>query len=812
MAIVQRLGLGRGKLLFGLILVLAALAVAFAAWAAKGPARATAKPLMGAQVLVFSKTAGFRHDSIPTGQAALKDLAQKQGFSVTVTEDASVFTDDNLKTYDAVVFLNTTGDILDENQQAAFEHFIQSGGGLLGIHSATDTESDGKWPWYTKLIGGHFKHHPAIQEARLVVADPHNPAIAADPALVKKGELRFTDEWYDYRDVSPFLHHILKIDSQSYQGSQSQGISNMVWSNDFDGGRGFYIGLGHRNESYAEPIMQRLIIQGLTYAVGNKAKDYSKVRPAAERMTRETVVSNMNEPIAFDFLPDRSILIIQRGGELIHVDPTWGTRRTVGKVAFDSSNGEHGAYALAVDPGFAGNRILYIQHSKRGKGGKMMNRVGRFRLDVKAGRLTPVDTLIDIPIEDTCCHTGSGLLFNKAGELFITTGDNTNPWDKDVNGFAPLDNRPTGGDMDAGRSSGNTQDLRGKILRIRPKPAGGYTVPKGNLFASPKQGRPEIYAMGFRNPYSLAQDPKTGYLYLGDVGPDSSVDDENRGVRGHDEINEIKSPGNYGWPLFIGNNYPYHKHDFVTGANGPAFDPAHPVNPSARNTGMKVLPPARPALLYYPYNESSIFPELGTGGRSATAGGVYRRLKTPATTNLPVWYEGKLFISDFVRSYVKVVDFDNQGNVRQIVDLAPNVKIDNPIDMMFGPDGNLYVLAYGPKWNAPNPTSGLYRIVFRPGELEPVAVAVAEAPVSPALALLEDNSCLSCHQIDEDSVGPSYKKVAAKYHDRADAVDYVAGRIGAGSTGVWGGTHAMPAFEGISEDDRKVLATYILAQ
>ncbi len=808
MAIIRTIGLTPTKTLYGLVLALAALALAFAAWAATAPSR----PLMGKQVLVFSKTAGFRHDAIPTGQAAFKELAQQKGFSVTVTEDAAVFTDATLKTYDAVVFLNTTGDILNEDQQAAFERFIQSGGGLLGIHSATDTESDGKWPWYTKLIGGHFKHHPAIQEARLVVADPHHPAIAADPALVKKGEMRLTDEWYDYRDVSPFLHHVLKIDSQSYKGSQSQGISNMVWSNAFDGGRAFYIGFGHRNEVYAEPIMQRLMIEGLIYAVGKKEKDYGKVRPAAERMARETVISNMNEPIAFDFLPDRTVLIIQRGGDLVHVDPTWGSRRTVGTVAFDTSNGEHGAYALAVDPAFASNRIVYIQHSKRGKGGKMMNRVGRFRLDVKAGRLTPVDTLIDIPIEDTCCHTGSGLLFNKAGELFITTGDNTNPWNKDVNGFAPLDNRPTGTDIDAGRSSGNSQDLRGKILRIKPKPAGGYTVPKGNLFASPKQGRPEIYAMGFRNPYSLAQDPKTGFLYLGDVGPDSSVDDPNRGVRGHDEINEIKSPGNYGWPLFIGNNFPYHQHDFITGKNGPAFDPARPVNPSSRNTGLKVLPAPRPAMIYYPYNQSEIFPELGSGGRSATAGGVYRRSKTPATTNLPAWYDGKLFISDFVRSYVKVVDFDNQGNVRQIVDLAPHVKIDNPIDMMFGPDGNLYVLAYGPKWNAANPTSGLYRIVFRSGEVEPAAPPVAQIEISPAMALLEENTCLSCHQVDEDSVGPSYKKVAEKYRNRADAVDYIAGRIEKGSEGVWGSPHAMPAFAGISDADRKVIATYILAQ
>lgn len=768
--------------------------------------------LKGAQILVFSKTAGYRHASIEKGQATLQALAKQDGFSVTLSEDPALFRDEVLKTYDAVVFLNTTGDVLDPAQQAAFERYIQSGGGLLGLHSATDTEHDGNWPWFIKLIGANFKSHPAQAEARLVVADPQDKALAADPALIKAGGFRLMDEWYNFENVNPNIHRILDIDGASYKDAAATTINPMVWSNLFDGGRAYYIGLGHREEDYDLAAMRRLMIEGLTFAAGPRARDYGRIRPEPGRLVSEAVTTDMNEPVAFDFLPDRNVLIVQRGGDIIKVDTTWGTRKVLGVVATDQSNAEHGAFSIVVDPGFVTNRIIYVQFSKRGAAGKMQNRVGRFRIEAGTERLVPLDTLIDIPIEDNCCHTGNGLAFNARGELFITTGDNTNPWNKEVNGFAPIDNRPDAMETDALRSSGNTDDLRGKVLRIVPKAAGGYTIPKGNLFSDPRAGRPEIYAMGFRNPYSLAIDPVTGYLYIGDVGPDSSVDDATRGPRGQDEIDEVKSPGNYGWPLFIGNNMPYLAHDYVTGREGAAFDPARPVNASPRNTGARVLPAARPALVWYPYNQSTDFPELGTGGRSAVAGGIYHRPKAATADNLPAWYDGKLFISDFVRSYIKVVDFDGQGHVRQISDLSSNIAIDDPIDMMFGPDGHLYVLAYGPKWNAPNPTSGLYRIVFRPGE-QPKAVAAAPAvAASPALALMDANTCLSCHQLKEDSVGPAYTKVAAKYKGRTDAVAYVAGRIAAGSQGVWGSEHAMPAFDALSAEDRKTLAAFIMEQ
>lgn len=227
---------------------------------------AAAEDLKGARVLVMSKTAGYRHASIPAGQKALLDIAREQGFTVTFTEDAAQFNDGNLGQFDAVVFLNTTGDILDPAQQASFERYIGAGHGLLGIHAATDTETDGSWPWYTALIGARFKTHPRIQEARLVVTDPADRIVTGSPSLQGIEDFRITDEWYDFADGSAGRRPLIEIDRTSYEGSTAQGREAIVWRNQTAGGRAFYIGLGHGDETYASPIMHDLIVQGLRYA------------------------------------------------------------------------------------------------------------------------------------------------------------------------------------------------------------------------------------------------------------------------------------------------------------------------------------------------------------------------------------------------------------------------------------------------------------------------------------------------------------------------------------------------------------------
>jgi cytochrome c len=171
------------------------------------------------------------------------------------------------------------------------------------------------------------------------------------------------------------------------------------------------------------------------------------------------------------------------------------------------------------------------------------------------------------------------------------------------------------------RSAGNTNDLRGKILRIHPEPDGSYTIPAGNLFAKDTPGtRPEIYIMGCRNPYRITVDRPTGILYWGEVGPDADRD-STRGPRGYDEFNQARQAGNFGWPLFIGNSQAYTHVDFRNNEQLLGrFDPLRPINFSANNTGLRELPPAQNAFIWYPYDASPDFPAVGVGGRRPLVG------------------------------------------------------------------------------------------------------------------------------------------------------------------------------------------------
>ena len=199
---------------------------------------------------------------------------------------------------------------------------------------------------------------------------------------------------------------------------------------------------------------------------------------------------------------------------------------------------------------------------------------------------------------EECCHTGGSIAWDKNGNLYLSTGDNTNPHAS--NGYSPSDERPGRGPWDAQKSSANTNDLRGKIIRIKPQPNGTYTIPEGNLF--PKgtpQTRPEIYTMGHRNPFRISVDQKTGFVYWGEVGPDASNPDTTRGPAGHDEVGQARKAGNFGWPHFVGNNKAYHKYDFENKKSLPKWDATAPANTSPNNTGLQILPPAQNAFIWY---------------------------------------------------------------------------------------------------------------------------------------------------------------------------------------------------------------------
>ncbi|GDY46453.1 hypothetical protein SANT12839_073350 [Streptomyces antimycoticus] len=214
------------------------------------------------RVLVFSKTAGFRHDSIPDGIAAIQDLGAQGGFAVDATEDPAAFSPDNLARYDAVVFLSTTGDVLDATQQSAFEGYIQAGGGYVGVHAAADTEYD--WAFYGGLAGAYFQSHPAIQPATVDVEDRAHPATAHLGATWDR-----TDEWYNYRTNPRERAHVLAtLDESSYQGGSMGEDHPIAWCQEYQGGRAFYTGFGHTKESYADPAFRRHLLGGIRYATG----------------------------------------------------------------------------------------------------------------------------------------------------------------------------------------------------------------------------------------------------------------------------------------------------------------------------------------------------------------------------------------------------------------------------------------------------------------------------------------------------------------------------------------------------------------
>jgi type 1 glutamine amidotransferase len=219
------------------------------------------------KVLVFSKTAGFRHDAIPAGIAAIQKLGTENGFSVTATEDAAQFSTANLAQYQAVVWLSTTGDVLDAGQQTAFQSYIAGGGGYVGVHAAADTEYD--WPFYGGLVGAYFTSHPAIQQATVRVEDATNPATAHLPAAWVR-----TDEWYNYRtNPRSAVRVLMSLDESTYSGGSMAGDHPITWCQNYQGGRAFYTGLGHTQESYADTNFTRLLLGGIRFAGGAVTAD-----------------------------------------------------------------------------------------------------------------------------------------------------------------------------------------------------------------------------------------------------------------------------------------------------------------------------------------------------------------------------------------------------------------------------------------------------------------------------------------------------------------------------------------------------------
>lgn len=712
------------------------------------------------KVLVFSKTKGYRHEAIGVGKLTFLELGEKNGFDVDTTENADFFTEDSLKRYQAVVFLNTTQDVLDPVQQADFKRFIEAGGGFMGIHAAADTEYE--WPWYGDLLGAYFKSHPRTQQAKFKKAQ--------DSELVKNlpEEWIRTDELYNYKKISKDIKVLYTLDESSYEGGENGDYHPIAWYHEFEGGRSFYTGMGHTPESYADSLFRDHLLQGIKYVTGGPEKlDYSKAKtvraPEENRFTKTVLDFNLDEPTEMTILPDGQIIFIERKGAVKLYTPADGKVNVINTFSVGTKF-EDGMIGITADPNFATNNWIYIFYSHPERSA---NIVSRFVFkDGKIDEASEKEIIEVVTQRETCCHTGGSLAFGPQGNLFISTGDNTSPFESD--GYSPSDETQGRAPFDAQKSSANTNDLRGKVLRIHPERDGTYTIPEGNLFPKGEPNtRPEIYVMGCRNPYRISIDEKTGFLYWGDVGPDAGQNDSLRGPRGYDELNQAQKAGFFGWPYFIGNNYPYAKYDFGAKQVSGKWDPSAPVNESPNNTGKRELPAVSPSFIWYPYDKSEEFPMAKVGGRNAMAGPVYYSENFKGVeTAFPEYFDGKLMFFDWMRNWIYLASMNDKGAITDLEPFMPNTTFNNISDMAYGPDGKLYMIEYGTKWFSRNLDARLVRIDYNKGNRPPVAeLKVDKTSGSTPLAI----NFSADGSIDPDGDKLTYELTAAgKTHSSSD--------------------------------------------
>ncbi|MEO3925109.1 ricin-type beta-trefoil lectin domain protein [Micromonosporaceae bacterium B7E4] len=446
----------------------------------------------------------------------------------------------------------------------------------------------------------------------------------------------------------------------------------------------------------------------------------------------------MGEPIELSVLPDGKVLYINRGsssggGQVRLYNPATGSTTVALTLPLDARF-EDGLIGITLHPRFATNRWVYLFYSPVAT--PLVNRISRFTFNPSTLQLGGETKLIEWPTERRlCCHSAGSMTWDSNENLYFAVGDNTNSGG-DSAGMAPIDERP-GRDpqYDAQRTSGNTNDLRGKINRIHPEENGSYTIPAGNLFApGTAQTRPEIYIMGVRNPYRIWVDKKNANtLYWGEVGPDAGATIANRGPAAYDEYNRATAPGNHGWPYCGGPDVAYNDWNFATNAPRgwfPCGGSTGPVNDSPNNTGQRQLPPTRGALVWEQHGGSREWPALDNPGGCGSPNHAEVYHYDPnlnSEVKWPAYYDNKLIITEYCRNWIKEVQFDNgnprTGNPTVIEPVLAGMSFVHPIDMEFGPDGSLYLLEYGNGYFSGDVAAGLYKINYLAGGRSPTAVA-----------------------------------------------------------------------------------------
>ena len=461
---------------------------------------------------------------------------------------------------------------------------------------------------------------------------------------------------------------------------------------------------------------------GLAFLASFTVQD-SPPKPDESRFTPVVVAENLDEPMVFEVLKDGSAYIIERKGALKKYNAATKTTDLIAMIPVNTKytgadgvvkEAEEGLMGFTMDPNYEKNHWIYLYYAHPTEKKHILT-----RWEIKEDQLVESSkkTVLEVETQrEVCCHTGGGMTWDKSGNLYLTVGNNTGNQKA-----AQTDEREGRSSWDDQGHAGNTNDLRGKILRIHPEADGTYTIPDGNLYPkATAKTRPEIYSMGHRNPWRIAIDSKTGYVYWGEVGPDAN-EDSDIGPRGYDELNQARKPGNFGWPWFVADNQAFPIYDYAANKPLEKKDPNNLVNTSPNNTGLKELPSTAPNFIYYPYGVSEKFPLVGSGSRSATGGPIYHKSdfvnpKRP----WPAYYENKWIAADFSRGWIMAISMKENGDYDSMERVLPGYHPVQPIDIKFGPDGDLYILEYGSNWFRKSDNSRLIRIEYNGGNRKPI--------------------------------------------------------------------------------------------
>ncbi|MFF5932114.1 ThuA domain-containing protein [Streptomyces sp. NPDC012508] len=603
------------------------------------------------RVLVFHGSATAEPPTVDAGIAAVESIGltgpATGRFRTEATDDPAVFTDaKRLGRFNAVVFLTGGGDVLDPEQEAGLEAYMEAGGGFVGVHEAARTEPYSTW--FTGLVGARPTGAPSsTQRAVVEVGDRQHPATKSLPMEWKR-----PDKWFNWdRNPSGTVHTVARVREASFQPvAKPNGWDHPVsWCRDYDGGRSFYTAMGGTVDSYAETDFRDHLRGAIAWTSRISQADCKATIDAnytAERVTKPNQPGQndqIGEPHGLVAAPDGRILYIGRGGAdsgvpvvtdwnnpdigkgngEIHVyDPKTGQVTKAGALTVFGNKGggdelvknEEGLLGIELDPDFMTNGWVYLHytpHSRIDRDAHMgERRVSRFTLDLAANRLdlSSEKVLLSWPVQiHSCCHAGGGMAWDSKGNLYIATGDtNSSGSSGGYSGNNPAPNFRGVSFADARRTAGNTNNLNGKILRIHPEDDGTYTLPDGNLFTGEEtdegggKTRGEIYVMGVRNPARISVDTKTDILYAGWVGPDAGAPSTTWGPAKYDTFAAITKAGNHGWPYCMGNKQPYRDRG-LTDPGKPLgwYDCNAPKNESPNNDGLVNLPPITSNTIWY---------------------------------------------------------------------------------------------------------------------------------------------------------------------------------------------------------------------